>query len=110
MNQKVKQQRFLKYLWLLHTKKVYIGSFIKARLRIRVRSQASGYESDQKGPDTTGSGSRSAKLLFWYMVFTTCRSTASTLYDIFDIHLALLLENCNHLWFEGKIIKANRSL
>jgi hypothetical protein len=35
MNQKLKQQRFLKNLWLLHTKKVYIDSFIKARLRIR---------------------------------------------------------------------------
>jgi hypothetical protein len=43
MNQKNKQQRFLKYLWLLHTLKVYI--FIK----IQFRSQTS--ESDQKGPD-----------------------------------------------------------
>jgi hypothetical protein len=39
-----------------HTKKVYIGSFIKARIRIRIRSQMSGSESgsDQK---RTGSGS-----------------------------------------------------
>jgi hypothetical protein len=40
-----------------HTKK---GSFIKAR--IRIRSQTSGSGSDQKGPDSTGSGS--ATLLF----------------------------------------------
>jgi hypothetical protein len=31
MNKKVEQQRILKYLWFLQTKKVYIGSFIKAR-------------------------------------------------------------------------------
>jgi hypothetical protein len=38
LTQKVKKQRFLKYLWLLHTQKyVYeIGSFIKARIRIRI--------------------------------------------------------------------------
>jgi hypothetical protein len=35
------------------TKKVDIGSFIKAR--IRIRSQTSGSGSDQKGPDPTGS-------------------------------------------------------
>jgi hypothetical protein len=60
MDQKVKQHRFLKYLWLLHTpKKVDTESFIKARIRIRIRSQTSGSgsRSDQKGPDPTGSGS-----------------------------------------------------
>jgi hypothetical protein len=44
MHQKVKQQRFLKYLWLLNILK-----------KFRIRSQMSG--SDQKGPDPTGSGS-----------------------------------------------------
>jgi hypothetical protein len=46
MDQKIKQHRFPKYryLWLLHTKKVDIKSFIKARIRIRnqIRSQTSG--------------------------------------------------------------------
>jgi hypothetical protein len=41
MNQKVKQQRFLKY-WFTHTKKVKIGSFIKARIRIRSKTSESG--------------------------------------------------------------------
>jgi hypothetical protein len=50
MNQKDKQQRFLKYLWLLKIqKKVEIWSFIRAR--IRIRSQTSGSGSDQKGQD-----------------------------------------------------------
>jgi hypothetical protein len=58
-----------------HSKKVNIGSFIKARIRIRsqtsgsgprrpdlvtdvrIRSQTSGSRSDHKGPDPTGSGS-----------------------------------------------------
>jgi hypothetical protein len=40
-----------------HTKKVKIGSFIKAGIRIRNRIQSltSGSGSDQKGPDPTGS-------------------------------------------------------
>jgi hypothetical protein len=42
------------------TRRVDIGSFIKARIRIRIRSQTSGSESgcgsDQKGPDPNGSG------------------------------------------------------
>jgi hypothetical protein len=45
-----------------HTKKVYIGSFIKAR--IQIRSQTSGSGSDQKGPDPTGSVSGSATLTY----------------------------------------------
>jgi hypothetical protein len=51
-----------------HTKKVYIRSFIKARIRIRfrIRSQTSGSGSDQKGPDPTGAGS--ATLFFLYTV------------------------------------------
>jgi hypothetical protein len=42
-----------------HTKKVDTESFIKARIRnrIRIRSQMSGSGSDQKGLDPTGSGS-----------------------------------------------------
>jgi hypothetical protein len=42
-----------------HTKKVDIGIFIKARIRIRIRSQTSVFGSrfDQKGPDPTGSRS-----------------------------------------------------
>jgi hypothetical protein len=40
-----------------HTKKVDIGSFIKARIRIRIRSQTSVSGSDQKGPNPIGSGS-----------------------------------------------------
>jgi hypothetical protein len=53
MNQKVKQQGFLRVLWLLHTpKRLRCG---QARIWIKIRSQTSG--SDQKGPDTTGSGS-----------------------------------------------------
>jgi hypothetical protein len=40
MNQKVKQQSFLKYLWLLHIHtnipvQVEIGSFVNAGIRIR---------------------------------------------------------------------------
>jgi hypothetical protein len=36
MTQKVKKQSFLTYLWAFtHTKKVYGGSFIKARIQIR---------------------------------------------------------------------------
>jgi hypothetical protein len=45
MNQKVKQQRFLMYLpvWLLpHTKIVDVGSFIKAKIRIRSQTSRSG--------------------------------------------------------------------
>jgi hypothetical protein len=41
MDQKVKQHRFLKYLWLLqftHTKKVDTESFSNARIRIRMRN------------------------------------------------------------------------
>jgi hypothetical protein len=34
-----------------HTKKVDIESFIKARIRNRIRSQTSGSGSDHKGPD-----------------------------------------------------------
>jgi hypothetical protein len=45
------------FMAFTHTKKVDIGSFIKAKIRIRVRSQTSGSGSDQKGPDPTGSGS-----------------------------------------------------
>jgi hypothetical protein len=56
MNQKIKQQRFLKYLWLIHIpKKVEIWSFVKARIQIRIWSQTSGSRSDQKGPNPTGS-------------------------------------------------------
>jgi hypothetical protein len=46
MDQKVKQHIFLKYLWLLHThtKKVYIESFIKARIRIRFASGGAKHE------------------------------------------------------------------
>jgi hypothetical protein len=39
-----------------HTKKVDTESYIKARIRNRIRSQTSGSGSDQKGPDPTGSG------------------------------------------------------
>jgi hypothetical protein len=54
-----------------HTKKVDIGSFVKARIRIRnrirnrirIRSQTSRSGSDQKGPDPTESGSGSATLV-----------------------------------------------
>jgi hypothetical protein len=46
-----------------HTKKVDTESFIKARIRIRIRSQTSGFGSDQKGPDPTGSISGSATLV-----------------------------------------------
>jgi hypothetical protein len=53
MNKKLKQQRFFKYFWLLHTPKKLIWSFINAR--ILIRSQTSGSDSgsgyDQKGPD-----------------------------------------------------------
>jgi hypothetical protein len=49
MDLKVKQHRFLKYLWLLHTPKQFIQSHL---LR-----PGSGSGSDQKGPDPTGSGS-----------------------------------------------------
>jgi hypothetical protein len=42
---------------LTNTKKVDIGSFIKARIRIRIRSQTFGSGSDHKGPDPTRSGS-----------------------------------------------------
>jgi hypothetical protein len=41
MNQKVKHHRFLNYLWLLHTSKFDIGSLIKDRIRIWIRSQTS---------------------------------------------------------------------
>jgi hypothetical protein len=43
MNQKVKQQGFLRVLWLLHTlKKVERWSVIKVRIRIRIRPQTPG--------------------------------------------------------------------
>jgi hypothetical protein len=52
-----------------HNNKVDTESFIKARIRIWIRSQTSGSGSDQKGPDPTGSGSAtlviSRKLSFW---------------------------------------------
>jgi hypothetical protein len=38
-----------------HTKKDDTESFIKARIRNRIRSKTSGSGSDQKGPDPTGS-------------------------------------------------------
>jgi hypothetical protein len=54
MYQKLKQQGFLQYSLPLYTlEKDEIGSFIKAR--IRIKSQTSGSGSDQKGPDPTGS-------------------------------------------------------
>jgi hypothetical protein len=64
MGQKVKKQRFLKYLFMVftHTKKVNIGPFIKAG--IRIWSQTSGSGSDHKGTDPTISGSGSATLVF----------------------------------------------
>jgi hypothetical protein len=40
MNKKVKQQLFLKYF--THTKKVKVGSFITARIRIRTSGAGSG--------------------------------------------------------------------
>jgi hypothetical protein len=49
MDQRVKQHRFLKYLWLLNTPIKLAKSFIKAR----IRSQMSKSRSDQKGPDLT---------------------------------------------------------
>jgi hypothetical protein len=49
MTQKVKKQRFLKNLWRIHNKKVDIGPFIKARIRIRPKRSG----SDQKDPDPT---------------------------------------------------------
>jgi hypothetical protein len=52
MNRKVKQQSFLKYLWLYgYAKKVEIGSFIKAW--IWIRSQTSGSGPRHPDPDTT---------------------------------------------------------
>jgi hypothetical protein len=53
----------------IHTKKVDIESFIKAR--IRIRSHTSGSGSDQKGPDSTGSGS--ATLQYGTSTFEVCR-------------------------------------
>jgi hypothetical protein len=50
MDQKVKQHRFLMYLWLLHTPKKLIQNHL---LRPG---------SDQKGPDPTGSRSGSTTL------------------------------------------------
>jgi hypothetical protein len=38
-----------------HIKKVNVGPFIKARIRIRSQTSKSGSGSDQKGPDPTGS-------------------------------------------------------
>jgi hypothetical protein len=62
MNQRVKQQRFLKYLWLLHTpKKVNIGP----------RRPNSG--TDQKGPDPTGSATlvvRGGEVHLFSMAYT----------------------------------------
>jgi hypothetical protein len=82
MDQRVKQHRFLKYLWLLNTPIKLAKSFIKARIRIWIRSQMSKSRSDQKGPDLTkkvrirldpdpdppgyGSGSGSATLTLGY--------------------------------------------
>jgi hypothetical protein len=63
MNQKVKQQRFLKYLRLLHIKKVDVGSIIKARIWIRSQTSESG--SDPKGPGPTGSGSATLSAVFY---------------------------------------------
>jgi hypothetical protein len=42
VSQLVKQQRFLRYLWLLHNKKVDIGAFMKARIWIQIRTKKSG--------------------------------------------------------------------
>jgi hypothetical protein len=59
MNQNVKQHtgRFLEvFMAFTHTKKVETESFIKSRIRIRIRSQTSGSRSDQKGSDPAGSG------------------------------------------------------
>jgi hypothetical protein len=56
MNQKVKKIEIPEVsLSFIHTKKVEIWSFIRARIhirfRIRIQSQTSGTGSDQKGPD-----------------------------------------------------------
>jgi hypothetical protein len=61
MNQKVQQQGLLQYSYIAfaHTQEVEIGSFMKAK--IRIRSQTSG--PDQKVPDPTGSGSGSATII-----------------------------------------------
>jgi hypothetical protein len=49
--QKVEQQIPEVFMAFTHTKKVKIGSFLKAKIRIRIRSQTSGSGSDQKGLD-----------------------------------------------------------
>jgi hypothetical protein len=54
-----------------HTKKVYIESFIKARIRIRIRNRSQTSGSDQKGSDPTGSGS--ATLVTTYSYTTECK-------------------------------------
>jgi hypothetical protein len=48
-----------------HTKKVAIGSFIKAR--IRSQTSASGSGSDQKDPDPTVSGSATLLKCIYYL-------------------------------------------
>jgi hypothetical protein len=74
MTQKVKQQGFLKYLWLLNIlKKLRYGHLLgqetgssygsgsgprrldsdpTKKVRIRIRPKRSGFGSDQKGPDS----------------------------------------------------------
>jgi hypothetical protein len=79
MNQKVKQQVILKYLWLLYTPKKLIlsWSFINARIRIRIRSQTSGSGSDQKGPDPTRSGSATLVLITYVILMDTLSACVS---------------------------------
>jgi hypothetical protein len=80
MNQKVKQQRFLKYLWLLNIlKKLRYGHLL-----------GPGSGSDQKGPDPTRSGSATLLLIMRVnMWMTHLKKNSTTFRPFFFINLPL---------------------
>jgi hypothetical protein len=55
MSQKVVQHIITVFFAIIYTKIVYVESFIKAKIRILIRSQTSGFRTAQKCPDQTGS-------------------------------------------------------
>jgi hypothetical protein len=87
MNEKVKKQRFLEYLWLLLTPKKFIkGHLLRPgsgsgprrpdpNKKARIRPKRSG--SDQKRPDPTGSGSATLLYRVGQSSVDNCCRTAS---------------------------------
>jgi hypothetical protein len=64
-----------------HTKKVYMGSFLKARIRIRSHKSGSGSRSDQKGPDPTGSGSATLQRALCHTAMEVLQGEQGTVYQ-----------------------------